>query len=787
MSYRKNNNSIFYHIRKVFVNTFLFLFACFLISLIYLIFLSKDLPSLEELQQFNPEQVSKIMSSDGKVLSELYLHKRDVVKIDKMPKNLRNALLSMEDRKFYNHSGVRFEAILRAVIVNVITLSKKQGASTITQQLARNMYNTIGFRKTINRKLKELITAINIEQTYTKSEIMELYLNSVYFGHGRYGVQSASEYYFGKNVDELMLDECAILIGLLPAPAKYSPMSHPDRAFIRKELVLRIMYEQGYISESEYDIAINKELSPRQIPENEGIAPYFTEYIRRELEKIDEELEVDLYKDGLIINTTLDSRIQEVVNINFYREMLQNQKIFNNELIKDDIKIKNISEKNKINPDSLLKILELQIIQGILNENIDRKNSKTIDYKLFKNDIKELLDNNTQLRNITNKNRINTDSLEQIFKFQKPIPRGLRNQLLVQGAMVVIDPSSGGILSMIGGRQEKNYIDHFNRSSQAKRQPGSVFKPFIYLTALEKGNRTTTELLNQPLVLFIDDTTHWNPQNHDGSTGLLTTLRDGLKRSLNLISVRIVQELVRPNDVVKNAKLFGLTTKIQPVESIALGVSDVIPLEITSAYSAISNNGIINKSRAIASIQDRHGKTIKEFLPESHEIKDENIIYILRDMMRSVIDSGTGGSIRWKYKFKSPMAGKTGTTNSKADAWFVGFTPQLAIGVWVGMDDPAISLGEKQFGSTAALPIFAKSIKEIYNLGHYYSNAEEIELRDNQDWQMPEGIVEVNVCSETNKKATRICSPKKEIFLKSNQPNKDCDIHATKLSRFKGN
>jgi len=712
---------------KVFLNTFLFLFACFLMGMIYLIFLSRDLPSLQELQKFNPEQVSKIISSDGKVVSELYFHKRDVVKIGKIPKDLRNALLSMEDRNFYSHFGLRFQSILRAAIINILTVSKKQGASTITQQLARNMYNTIGFKKTINRKLKELITAINIEQTYTKSEIMELYLNSVYFGHGRYGVQAASEYYFGRNVDELSLDECAILIGLLPAPARYSPKNHPEKAIKRRNLVLSVMNSQNYISDKEYLNIIEKPLPVKDSKGEKGIAPYFTEYIRRELEKIDEELDVNLYKDGLIINTTLDSRIQTILNKYFNEGLEKNQKAFNRSLMSDDIKLNYIANKNSIELDSLLKII---------NEDLT-------------------------------------------------IPINLRNQLLVQGSAVIMDPSSGGILGMIGGRQEKEYVDHFNRSSQAKRQPGSVFKPLIYLTALEKGSKPTTQLLNQPLVVFITDTTEWNPQNHDGSTGLLTTLREGLKKSLNLISVRVVQELIDPYDVVKNAKLFGLTTKIKAVDAIALGVSDVIPLEITSAYSTIANNGIMNKPNSIINIQDRHGRIIKEFLPESKEIKDENIIYILRDMMKSVIDSGTGGSIRWKYKFRSPMAGKTGTTNSKADAWFVGFTPQLSIGVWVGMDDPTISLGEKQFGSVAALPIFANTIKEVYDLDYYIRDGEKTILIDDLDWDPPNSIVKVNICSETYKKATQICSQKKEIFLSKNQPVESCDLHSSPLSRFK--
>ena len=236
---------------------------------------------------------------------------------------------------------------------------------------------------------------------------------------------------------------------------------------------------------------------------------------------------------------------------------------------------------------------------------------------------------------------------------------------------------------MIGGRTETEYMDHFNRATQAKRQPGSVFKPFIYLTTLEEGYSPCTQLLNQPLVFFIDDTTRWNPQNHDGSTGLLTSLREGLRRSLNLISVRIVQELVSPYQVRDTAKRFGLSTSIRAVDAIALGVSEVIPIEITSAYAAISNNGILTDPLSIISIHAKGGREIKQFLNTSVEIANESDIYILRDMMKSVVDRGTGGSIRWKYKFYAPAAGKTGTTNSKTDAWFVGFTTQIAIGVWV--------------------------------------------------------------------------------------------------------
>jgi len=720
-------NSITMSWRRVLLNTFLFLLACFIGGIIYLFILSRDLPSIAELQRFNPEQVSKILSSDGKVLKELYIHKRDVVNISQIPQYLRHGLLSMEDRSFFEHSGISFQSLVRAVIVNMLTLSRRQGASTITQQLARNMYNTIGFQKTYKRKLKELITSINIEQTYTKTQIMELYLNSVHFGHGTYGVQAASNHYFGKDVSELELDESAILIGLLPAPARYSPIRHPERTIIRRNLVLRVMKEQGYIEEDQYLLNSNKILPKKQLEKDAGIAPYFTEYVRRQLETIDEELDINLYKDGLVIHTTLDSRVQKFLEESFDTGIRNNQEILNRELLQDPIKLENAI--------------------GFTGYNLD--------------------------------------SVRSILQSNDTIPLILRNQLLVQGAGIVMDPLHGYILGMIGGRQEDIYRDHFNRSTQAKRQPGSIFKPIIYLTALEQGFTPTTELLNQPLIVFIDDTTLWNPQNHDGSTGLLTTLREGLGQSLNLISVRVVQELVEPKEIVKNAIDFGLSTNIRAVDAIALGVSEVYPIEITAAYASIANNGIYSKPMAITRIENRHGRIIKEYIPESREVQDEATIYILRDMMKSVIDGGTGGALRWKYKFNAPVAGKTGTTNSKADAWFVGFTPQLAIGIWIGLDDPSVSLGKHQFGSSAALPIFANTIRKIYQTGEFQSIDETVLLNERSDWSMSQGVIEVVICKETFEKATRFCPERKEIYLKNNRPRELCQKHLSPFSRFK--
>mgnify|MGYP001106032742 FL=1 len=713
--------------KRIFFNTFLFCFGSLICIIIYLLFISKDLPSLDELQKFNPDQVSKIISSDGEVLKKLYVAKRDMVSINVIPENLRNALLSMEDRDFYNHNGINIKGIMRAVIVDLVNLSAKQGASTLTQQLARTMYESIGMERSILRKIKEFITAIKIEQTYTKSEILELYLNSVYFGHGTYGVQSAAIYYFSKDVSDLSLVESSLLVGLLPAPAIYSPVKYPERAERRKNLVVKVMNDLGYISNDEYQLAKNELIKVSKYDYDSSPAPHFSEYVRRELEKVDSDLGINLYKDGLNIYTSLDSRIQSILTSAFNETMMKNQKIFN----------------------------------------------------------RDLLNNKERLEYISKKNNISIDSLKNILKNNLEIPRSLRKQLLVQGSAVVIDAMHGSVLGMIGGRTEKEYLDHFNRATQAKRQPGSVFKPFIYLSAIENGYTPCTQLLNQPLVFFIDDTTRWNPQNHDGSTGLLTTLREGMKKSLNLISVRVVQELISPIDVKKTSERMGISTNIRPVDAIALGVSEVYPLNITMSYSAIANNGILNQPLAVNLIKDNNDLTIKEFSSESVEVADQKEIFILRDMMKSVIDNGTGGSIRWKYKFYSPLAGKTGTTNSKTDAWFIGFTPNIVIGVWVGMDDPQMKLGEKQYGSTAAMPIFANTIREIYNLGNYYHSGSIIKINTKEDWEIPNGVIEASICEDTCCLGTDWCDSYKEYFIESNVPNQTCQEYSNPLFRFK--
>ena len=424
--------------------------------------LSKNLPSFEQLENFDPDLVTRIYSVDGKVLNELFIQKRVFVELDKIPTHMQNAVVASEDRRFYDHWGLSLRSVARAVVVNTLSMSYRQGFSTLTQQLARNLYKSVGFEDSIVRKIKEVITAIQIERTYTKDEILEMYLNTVHFGHGTYGVEAATKRFFGKESKNLTLDESALLVGLLPAPASYSPIHHPDRAIRRRNTVLRLLRDQAYISKGEFEENRSKTLESVQEMTKRGMAPYFTEYIRRILEKEDEVLNGNIYRDGLKIYTTLDSRLQSIA---------------------EDAVMQSIRD-----------------VQDRLN--------------------RRLFNNQEEFENLAFLTIYPEDTVKMMMAGERELYKDLRDKLLVQCAFVALDPKTGGILALIGGRPD--YHDQFNRAVQAKRQPGSVFKPFVYTTALDNGYPVTEQLLNQPVVLNVQNVdgtwVKWKPQNYDGST-----------------------------------------------------------------------------------------------------------------------------------------------------------------------------------------------------------------------------------------------------------------------------
>ena len=677
----------------------------------YIFFLAQDLPSLDQLENYDPDLVTRIYSADGKILDELYLEKRIFISIDEIPNNMKNALIASEDRRFYDHWGISMRDLFRAVVINIISLSYEQGFSSLTQQVARTLYDSIGFKKTIVRKIKEIITAIQIERTYTKSEILEMYLNNVHFGHGTYGVQAAAKRYFGKSASALTLGESAMIVGILPAPARYSPVRHPERAHYKRNVVLRVMRDQRYITNDIYSEARVIESENVIEFQAKGTAPYFTEYVRRVMEKEDDHLGVNIYRDGLKIYTTLDTRLQDIAEKSLMKSIKRNQDKLNERLFNDE------EEFSQLAYHSIYPI----------------------------------------------------DTVKMMMEGDSILYEDLRNKLLVQGAFIALDPTTGAILAMIGGRPD--YHDQYNRAVQAKRQPGSVFKPFVYTTAIDNGYPVTKQLLNQPLVLRVlnaeGEWEKWMPRNYDGTTSGLTTLREGIRKSVNLIAIRVVKELVPAREVKAMAERMGLTTNIRAVDAIALGTSEVYLLDVVNAYSAFANKGVLNQPFGISKVEDRYGNTIKEYYSIREEVLREESAYVMTTMLQTVMDAGTGGSARWRHNFYHPAGGKTGTTQNWTDAWFVGFSKQLAAGVWVGVDDPQVSLGESQDGSRAALPAWARFMTAAHDtLG-----------LTQKKFERPDGVINVEICSLTKDKPTNLCPLETEIFIKGTEPSQLCKVH----------
>ena len=679
------------------------LVSLIIIGTILIVILSRNLPSLTELERYDPLLVTRIYSADGKLLKELYKQNRIQVPLDRMPENLIHAVIATEDRRFWNHWGLDLRRIVKAAIVDILTMSKQQGAGTITGQLARKLYLTS--QKSWTRKIREALTVLQIERTYSKSEILEMYLNHMWFGHGAYGVQAAAQRYFKKNVEDLTTEESALLVGILQRPAKYSPINHPKAALRRRNTVLQCMVSCGYLSQTEADSLGRLGLGiVTKNDESKTIAPYFCEYVRQLMEK---KYGLRLYTDGLSIYTTLDTRVQACADsaVNAFMPSLDKK-------IRRRI-LKNQSFTKWFNPP-----LETpQEIHAFLSDSV---------------------------------------LVDSLFRV-KATP---------QVALVALDPNNGHILAMIGGRDFN--ASKFNRAVQAKRQPGSAFKPIVYTTAIDNGYPPDTELLNQPVVLIMPDGTRWSPQNYDHSTGGPTTLREALRRSLNLVTVRLVQELVPPKKVVAYAKQFGLTTTIHPYDAVALGSDVVIPIELTSAFSVFANKGVRVEPIAVLRVEDKNGNILEQTIPKRHEVISEQTAYIMTDMLRTVINKGTGQAARSRYHFYRPAGGKTGTTNDFTDAWFIGFTPQITAGVWVGFDDPTMSLGDKQTGAATALPIWAPFMRMVYD-------TLKLPL---VDFTQPPGIVRLKICSESKKIATDLC-PKvwDEVFTKEMAPTDTCDIH----------
>jgi penicillin-binding protein 1A len=627
--------------RLLVVSTLLFLGS---VGLLGLLWLSRGLPPLEQLERYTPTLSSRVFDSHERLIGEFYQEKRSHVDLDQVPKHLVDALIATEDRRFRRHWGIDLTRILGALWVDIIHLSYKQGASTITQQLARNLY--LNQDKNLVRKLREVLTAIQIERYYSKDEILEMYLTQTYFGHGAYGIQRASRRYFEKDVDQCTLAESALLVGLLKAPGNYSPFFEPEACLGRRNLVLRLMEEQDLITPEQRELATAEPLTDVKYVNNEtGLkAPYFSERVRMELEPVLYKMGLDLYRDGLVVYTTLDLELQEIAE----------------------------------------RVMEPWLAR---QDTLARRSFLRSDWAIFHR---------------RGNPKITTRELERLKEDKEYTERILRENVHVQGAFVALDPRNGAVRAMVGGRDFRD--SEFNRATMAKRQPGSAFKPILYISALEQGYGPSTQLPNQDVVVVDDKGENWAPQNYDDSRGGPTTLREGLRMSYNLVAVRLLMDLVPPAKVEETARRLGITSALDLNYTLALGSSAVSPLELAGAYAAMANKGIWCSPYNVERVTDNKGKVVYRHRPGSREALDAGVAYIITDMLKTAINRGTGSAARWRYGFRLPAGGKTGTTNGFTDAWFAGYTPQLASTLWIGLDDPRYNLGDGQSGGTAALP-----------------------------------------------------------------------------------
>jgi penicillin-binding protein 1A len=605
---------------RIFLTSFAWAFGLFMGVLFGgLIRLDYGLPKPADLQEWKPITSTQLLDIRGNLIADFAQQRREPVLLDQIPSYIKDGIVAVEDKRFYHHPGIDFIRLFGMSFYNVRHLRIVQGGSTITQQLARNMF--LNMQQTVDRKLKEALLAIEIERSFSKDEILEMYLNQVYFGAGAYGVEAAAQSFFGKDVKNLDLAQCATLSALPANATIYSPYEHPDNCMKRRNLFLKKLLALGKITEPEYDKALAEPIKVKPYQPRRNEAPYFVEEIRQYLEATyGPEF---IYTGGATIYTTLDLRVQRAAE----------------------------------------KALESHL--AAIEKEHKLKHPKVEFDSLFKKD--------TTLK---------PDYL--------------------QGAVVAVDPKDGGIRAMVGGRNLTQ--SYFNRAVQAHRQAGSAFKVFVYTAAMDNGRTPNDIEDDSALRLQQPGSPVYEPHDIDYKYLGPISLYTALALSRNIVAVRLISE-VGPEVVVSYARRMGIKSQLNPYYSLALGACDVTPLEMTSAFGVLDNGGTRVEPRYILKIVDPSGRIIEQSIPQSEPVLSEQTCRTMVYMMQGVVDQGTAYSIR-SSGFERPAAGKTGTTDDYSDAWFVGFTPELACGVWVGYDTKR-TIYHGATGGVVSAPIWA--------------------------------------------------------------------------------
>jgi len=701
------------------------------------------LPTFEQLENPSSNLATEIISEDGQLLGTFYVQNRSFVSYDEISPNLIGALLSTEDVRFYKHSGIDFRGLARVFVKTIMMGNVSQGGgSTISQQLAKQLFprdtsSRSGIIRKANlvvTKFKEWIVAVKLERNYTKEEILAMYLNMVPFGNNAWGVKTAAKIYFDKSPADLTAEESALLVGMLNAPSRYNPIRHEERATAKRNFVLEKMYSNDLLNREQYDslcaLPIKLKFSP--MDNTGGIAPYFREMLRIILtakkpnssdywdqEQYKEDLErwesdplygwcnknlkpdgtpYNIYKDGLKIYSTVNSRIQKYAEESLKDHMAQTvQKDFDAQQKRTNYRI----YSNDIDAEKAKQLLANAVKQteryrnlrdaGASQEEIDNSFNTPTDMSVFsyKGDIDTTM---TPM-----------DSIKYYKRF-------------LRASFVAIEPQTGNVRAWVGGPNFTHF--KYDQVYQGKRQVGSTFKPFLYTLAMQEGMKPCDQAPNIPVTFDLGNGEPWSPKNATAKylepyNGKMVTLKFGLAHSINNISAYLMKQF-SPQAVVDLAHKMGIHSPLDPVVSICLGPSDITLLEMVSSYGTFVNKGVHVEPITVLRIEDKHGNTLANFAPQKNEAINDQTAYVMIEMLKGVVSKGTAAKLTYQYKVPGDVAGKTGTTNNNSDGWFIGITPRLVAGAWVGGEERSIHLTNRGEGAAVAMPIFANFINKVY-------------------------------------------------------------------------
>jgi len=711
--------------------------------------LSQNLPDPATLEHYEPSLPTKVYDRNGELITQFQVERRYITPLSGFPQHLLDATVSIEDERFYKHNGVDAEAILRAAWVNLKTMKKSQGGSTITQQLARDLFLTR--ERTFGRKAREALLAMEIERQYSKDEILYFYLNQTYYGHNAYGAEAAARVYFGKNAKDLTLEEAAMIAGLPRNSSGYSPYVHPVAAKERRDTVLYKMWELGYITEEEYETARNKPVKTAPFEREPSKAPYFAEYVRKVL--IRRYGSEKVFRGGLEVHTTLDLRLQKMADDAVTWGLNRLDEVVPTAAFKYDPNLK----LEKIERGQVRFVKVIDVTEAYAECDLGGGITGTLDISpaewTFPFEPEEKIKVGDEI----------SVKITDIDKKERKCALFYEERPFIQASLIAIQPSTGDIVAMIGGADFNE--SQFNRSVQSRRQPGSAFKVFVYTAAIDNGFTPADVIIDAPFRIQADGVV-WAPHNYSQSNSGEMTIRHAIEQSINIVAAKVIDQ-VGVETVVDYAYKMGIKSELVPVYSLALGTSDVTVLDMTSAFGTLANFGERVEPRAITKIEDRYGNTIEEFPVDSEVVLPPETCAVMVNLMEGVISNGTAAVSR-RYGFTGKGAGKTGTTEEGADTWFVGFVPSdLACGVWVGRDDHE-SMSIRATGEYYAVPIWSKF------MGAATEGEEDTSFKTGDVKDLTSALI----CPESGLLATSKCTNAyTETFITGTAPTKFCDMH----------